>query len=500
MSRSASGALLAWTDKGGLTSSERVDVLRIAMRLAGYEPRCSSLKAAEHDALVEALLPERLRPTRKDRQLSLERCVSVMLGGMVPEDKVLTLLVNKTDARGNQTANAWQARVWRWGARGECFEAPGAVFGNSHPRPWCRPRAVAEQEHVTSRAVRQEYYISEAVLAREEIRAWARDPARQQTVLAVTGVAPDPVAAAGEALPQQDDACDCDQDGGVDTPAPSAAHSAGWAAPASAPATAPAPAAAPKVATTLGAPPPPKFADKKPAAQGASAKGKAKAAPTPAAAVLPPAPVLSGGIRVRIEVNDEMFTVAPCDLAALGLDPAALAAWYARKAGRPVSSTAGGGATASPSAIKLMAARTAVTGGEEAGSPRRGVKRLSDAMAAMAGPSAGSPESEEENMPPPGGRGPAMEPAPAAKKAAPWPGAAAPGPAQPQPLPALLPEHERAFTQMLLSLTGHRGECSVPDLVRALAGSMGSPVVANCLQVFEANNKLMVADQMVFIT
>lgn len=112
MSRSASGALLAWTDKGGLSSSERVDVLRIAMRLAGYEPRCSSLKAAEHDALVEALLPERLRPTRKDRQLSLERCVSVMLGGMVPEDKVLTLIVNKTDAQGNQTANAWQARVW----------------------------------------------------------------------------------------------------------------------------------------------------------------------------------------------------------------------------------------------------------------------------------------------------------------------------------------------------------------------------------------------------
>ena len=359
------------------------------------------------------------------------------------------------------------------------------------------------QEHVTSRAVRQEYYISEAVLAREEIRAWARDPARQQTVLAVTGVAPDPVAAGGEAPPQQDEACDVEQDGGVDTPAPSAAHTAGWAAPASAPATAPAPApapvAAPKVAHTLGAPPPPKFVDKKPAAQTASAKGKAKAQPAPAAAVLPPAPVLSGGIRVRIEVNDEMFTVSPSDLAALGLDPAALAAWYARKAGRPVSSTAGGGATASPSAIKLTAARTAVTGGED-GSPRRGVKRLSDALAALAGPSAGSPLSEEENMPPLGGRDVAAEPAPAAKKATPWPSAAAPGPAQPPPLPALLPEHERAFTQTLLSLTGHRGECSVPDLVRALAGAMGPPVIADCLQVFEANNKLMVADQMVFIT
>jgi len=110
MSRSASGALLAWTDLGGLSSSQRIDVLRIAMRLAGYEPRVSSLKAAEHDALVEALLPEGLRPTKKDRQLSLERCVSVMLGGMVPEDKVLTLIVNKVDKHGNQTANAWQVR------------------------------------------------------------------------------------------------------------------------------------------------------------------------------------------------------------------------------------------------------------------------------------------------------------------------------------------------------------------------------------------------------
>ena len=141
MSRSASGALLAWTDKGGLSSSERVDVLRIAMRLAGYEPRCSSLKAAEHDALVEALLPERLRPTRKDRQLSLERCVSVMLGGMVPEDKVLTLIVNKTDAHGNQTANAWQARgdLWARGAGGKAgFEAPGLSLTLT-PRPLCSP-------------------------------------------------------------------------------------------------------------------------------------------------------------------------------------------------------------------------------------------------------------------------------------------------------------------------------------------------------------------------
>ena len=109
MSRSASGALLAWTDMGGLSSSQRMDVVRIAMRLAGYEPRVPGvLKAPVHDALLEALLPEALRPGKRDRQLSLERCVSVMLGGIVPEDKVLTLLVNKVDAQGKMSANSWQ--------------------------------------------------------------------------------------------------------------------------------------------------------------------------------------------------------------------------------------------------------------------------------------------------------------------------------------------------------------------------------------------------------
>ena len=110
MSRSASGAILMWTQKG-LTSSERVDVVRIALRLAGFEPRVGALKGASYDALLEALLPPQLRPTRKDRQTSLERCVSVMLGGIVPEDKILTLLVNKVDANGKPTANSWQARA-----------------------------------------------------------------------------------------------------------------------------------------------------------------------------------------------------------------------------------------------------------------------------------------------------------------------------------------------------------------------------------------------------
>jgi len=98
---------------GGLSSSQRMDVVRIAMRLAGYEPRVGALKGPAHDALLEALLPPELRPGKRDRQLSLERCVSVMLGGIVPEDKVLTLLVNKVDSSGRPTANAWQVRWLR---------------------------------------------------------------------------------------------------------------------------------------------------------------------------------------------------------------------------------------------------------------------------------------------------------------------------------------------------------------------------------------------------
>ena len=113
MSRSASGALLAWTDKGGLSGSEKADMVRIALRLAGYEPRLAAgakLSGGGHAALMEALLPEALRPGKRDCRLSLERCVSVMLGGGVPEDRILTAVVNKTNAAGVLTQNAWQAR------------------------------------------------------------------------------------------------------------------------------------------------------------------------------------------------------------------------------------------------------------------------------------------------------------------------------------------------------------------------------------------------------
>ena len=113
MSRSASGALLAWTDKGGLSGSEKADMVRIALRLAGYEPRLAAgakLSGGGHAALMEALLPEELRPGKRDCRLSLERCVSVMLGGGVPEDRVLTAVVNKTNAAGVLTQNAWQVR------------------------------------------------------------------------------------------------------------------------------------------------------------------------------------------------------------------------------------------------------------------------------------------------------------------------------------------------------------------------------------------------------
>jgi hypothetical protein len=116
MSRSASGALLAWTDKGGLSSSEKMDLLRIALRLAGFVPRLASgvkVTGANYTALLEALLPEGQRPGKRDMRLSLERCVSVMLGGVVPEDKVLTLLVNKKNAAGVFTQNCWQARAQR---------------------------------------------------------------------------------------------------------------------------------------------------------------------------------------------------------------------------------------------------------------------------------------------------------------------------------------------------------------------------------------------------
>lgn len=118
--------------QGGLTSAQKQDLLRIAMRLAGRaqaQPRChpltpppprrprshepcvrSNLRAGDSAALLDALLPEALRPGKKDRALSLERCVSVMLGGVVPQDKV-ALLVNKRDADGRLTQNAWQARA-----------------------------------------------------------------------------------------------------------------------------------------------------------------------------------------------------------------------------------------------------------------------------------------------------------------------------------------------------------------------------------------------------
>ena len=133
MSRSASGALLAWTDKGGLSGSEKADMVRIALRLAGYEPRLAAgakLSGGGHAALMEALLPEELRPGKRDCRLSLERCVSVMLGGGVPEDRVLTAVVNKTNAAGKFTQNAWQVRC----AAGA--HAPRGVPRARRQTPW----------------------------------------------------------------------------------------------------------------------------------------------------------------------------------------------------------------------------------------------------------------------------------------------------------------------------------------------------------------------------
>jgi hypothetical protein len=134
MSRSASGALLAWTDKGGVTSSEKVDMVRIALRLAGFEPRAGTkLTGAAWTTVVEALLPEAQRPSKRDRSLSLARCVSVMLGGVVPEDKVLTLVVNKTDADGKYTQNSWQARARGAGACTQLRAQRGRLHGGKTP-------------------------------------------------------------------------------------------------------------------------------------------------------------------------------------------------------------------------------------------------------------------------------------------------------------------------------------------------------------------------------
>lgn len=144
MSRSASGALLAWTDKGGLTGPEKMDMLRIALRLAGYEPRApAKLVPGGHAALMEALLPEALRPGKRDCRLSLERCVSVMLGGGVPEDRVLSVVVNKTNAAGSLTQNAWQVRSARAIRRRGPRLARRALFWRETPGARAFPAAAA---------------------------------------------------------------------------------------------------------------------------------------------------------------------------------------------------------------------------------------------------------------------------------------------------------------------------------------------------------------------
>ncbi len=48
-------------------------------------------------------------------------------------------------------------------------------------------------------------------------------------------------------------------------------------------------------------------------------------------------------------------------------------------------------------------------------------------------------------------------------------------------------------------LTGRRGECGLPELVSSLGAAMPEQAVLDCLKVFEARNKLMVADRTVFM-
>lgn len=360
------------------------------------------------------------------------------------------------------------------------------------------PRAsrTLPQEHVTSPAARGEYYISEAVRARSEIRCWAAEEARQAVVLALTGVSPDAPGAPGDAQQSEEE-----EEAAVELFTPAAVSKEQAQAPTTAPPLAhqPGPKPAPppaRQATLACAKPPP-----------APKAGPARAAPFFAAPPPPPCLGLSR-IRVRVEVNDEMFTVTPSDLQALGLCADKLAAWYALKAGRPAGRHGGD----SPTAVKLAAARSAAALGDEGCTPAgRGVKRLGGGEGG-GGRGEDSPPWEGENAPPGdvgrlakravgGGTAGASCGVGGAREVTPVsfaPGAASASPAG-SPLPLIAPEHERAFSAALLSLTGRQGECSLSDLEAAVATAMPAQALADCLKVFEAANKLMAVDRTIIL-
>jgi len=190
------------------------------------------------------------------------------------------------------------------------------------------------------------------------------------------------------------------------------------------------------------------------------------AAPPPPPAA--PAPPGEPSVRVRLEINDEMFELSPADLAQLGLTPAALAAWYQQKTGQPLSD--------SPLAAKLAAAKLAAAG-EAAPAARAaaaavgGMKRLSDENAA------------------PGGSGGGKRAAAAAGRPASSGGS---------PVPVLSSETERGFSEALRAATGRRGECSIRELMAGLPG-LEERCVFDCLKVFEHRNRIMVAQDTVFL-
>ena len=297
---------------------------------------------------------------------------------------------------------------------------------------------------MTSAAAQGEYYIGEAALARAAIREWSGQAERKAKVLELAGAhaaALEPAADAAAAGADADAAAEA-------PPAPDFATPLPVAKPKPKPAPAPAPAPAPLVS-----------------------KPKPAARPPPAA----PAPAPAGPVqlRLRLEVNDEMFELTDSDLAFLGLDPAKICELYAHKTGHPLED--------SPAAARAAAARTgaAPRGQKRDASPlplcdvRNSADKLPPKRQALATAVAGLSISAGSDGSP-GERG-----------------------ASP-PLPALRVEDEAAFSSVLLRVFGHGGEVEVARLLAELAPAMEEPRVWDCLKVFEARNRVMVANGKVF--
>jgi hypothetical protein len=368
-----------------------------------------------------------------------------------------------------------------------------------------------------SRALSGEFYIAEARAARAQIRTWAAEPSRRARICELAGFAAEAMPAAGDAPAEVEE-----DDGAPALPSPKAAPAAvPKASPKAFKAPAPPPAAAkPRPAAPAAPKPAPPRAPVVPATLGAP---KPRPAPPPPPPLPPPPPRASppllarsggaAGIRVRVEINDELFNVGPDDLAELGLTADKLGEWYAAKAGRPLC--AGG----SPGGFKLAAARaTAAAAALAAAAPALAPAALGGALAAAAASGNATPGGEAralkrpapedgEEAPPGFARGAENAPPHSAKRAAAEapspdclqrspPAPPPPPPPPPQPLPA---EHERLFSDTLLKVTARRGECGLTELHAALAGALVDDDFSACLAEFERRNRIMVDGQQLFM-